>query len=180
MKSKFPKLATILINPLCVRSVVSSWWPHGLRPTRLLCTWVFPGKNGGVTCHPLQILMLHKSLKQWSVWGLCSIPPPPPNTVKWAHSRGTEVRPSPGLKPCSIPSVWPWKIHLIMPWGWPNQEGKPKKRGYLCTHSWFTLPYSKNYYNIVRQLYSNKNFFKERKTHLGSLSLTFPTCEMGL
>ena len=31
------------------RSVVSdSLWPHGLRPTRLLCLWDSPGKNTGV------------------------------------------------------------------------------------------------------------------------------------
>ena len=30
-------------------SVVSdSSWPHGLRPTRLLCPWYFPGKSAGV------------------------------------------------------------------------------------------------------------------------------------
>ena len=27
--------------------------PHGLRPTRLLCLWDFPGKNTGVGCHCL-------------------------------------------------------------------------------------------------------------------------------
>ena len=33
-------------------SVVSdSLWLHGLLPTRLLCPWVFPGKNTGVDCH---------------------------------------------------------------------------------------------------------------------------------
>ena len=25
--------------------------PHGLKPTRLLCPWDFPGKNTGVGCH---------------------------------------------------------------------------------------------------------------------------------
>ena len=35
-------------------SVVSnSSWPHGLRPTRLLCPWDFPGKSTGVGCHCL-------------------------------------------------------------------------------------------------------------------------------
>ena len=29
----------------------SSLWPHGLQPTRLLCSWNFPGKNAGVGCH---------------------------------------------------------------------------------------------------------------------------------
>ena len=41
------------------RSVVSnSWWPCGLKPTRLLCPWDFPGKSTGVGCHCL----LHLSL----------------------------------------------------------------------------------------------------------------------
>ena len=28
-------------------------WPHGLKPTRLLCPWHSPGKNTGVACHSL-------------------------------------------------------------------------------------------------------------------------------
>ena len=36
------------------RSVVSdSSRPHGLQPTRLLCSWDFPGKSTGVGCHGL-------------------------------------------------------------------------------------------------------------------------------
>ena len=27
--------------------------PHGLQPTRLLCPWISPGKNTGVSCHSL-------------------------------------------------------------------------------------------------------------------------------
>ena len=35
-------------------SVVSdSLWPHGLKPTRLLRPWDFPGKSTGVGCHCL-------------------------------------------------------------------------------------------------------------------------------
>ena len=35
-------------------SVMSnSSWPHGLRPTRLLCPWDFPGKRTRVGCHHL-------------------------------------------------------------------------------------------------------------------------------
>ena len=29
-------------------------WPHGLKPTRLLCPWNSPGKNTGVGCQSLQ------------------------------------------------------------------------------------------------------------------------------
>ena len=33
-------------------SVVSdSLWPHGLKPSRLLCPWDFPGKNTRMGCH---------------------------------------------------------------------------------------------------------------------------------
>ena len=36
----------------CVCSVASnSSWPRGLKPTRCLCPWDFPGKNTGVGCH---------------------------------------------------------------------------------------------------------------------------------
>ena len=36
------------------RSVMSDCsWPHGLKPTRLLCPWDFPGKSTGVGCHHL-------------------------------------------------------------------------------------------------------------------------------
>ena len=31
----------------------SSFWSHGLEPTRLLCPWDSPGKNTGVGCHAL-------------------------------------------------------------------------------------------------------------------------------
>ena len=36
---------------LAVLVVSDSWWPHGLEPTRLPCSWNFPGKNTGVGCH---------------------------------------------------------------------------------------------------------------------------------
>ena len=36
--------------------------PHGLRPTRLLSPWDFPGKSTGVGCHCLL----------WSIWGMNS------------------------------------------------------------------------------------------------------------
>ena len=36
----------------CVCSVVSdSLWPHGMYPTRLLCSWNFPGKTTEVGYH---------------------------------------------------------------------------------------------------------------------------------
>ena len=46
---------SIYLKLLCVScSVVStSFQPHGLWPTRLLCPWNFPDKNTGVGCHSL-------------------------------------------------------------------------------------------------------------------------------
>ena len=37
---------------MCTRSLshVQLLWPHGRKPTRLLCPWDFPGKNTGVGC----------------------------------------------------------------------------------------------------------------------------------
>ena len=32
---------------------VDPLWSHELRPTKLLCTWDFPGKNTGAGCHVL-------------------------------------------------------------------------------------------------------------------------------
>ena len=37
---------------VCSCSIVSnSLWPHGVKLTRLLCPWDFPGKNTAVGCH---------------------------------------------------------------------------------------------------------------------------------
>ena len=42
---------------------------------------------------------------------------------------------------------------------WPKWKGNSKKRGYMYTCSQFTLLHSRKWYNIVKQLYSNKFFF---------------------
>ena len=39
-------------------------------------------------------------------------------------------------------------------------EGNPKKRGSVYAYGWFTLLYSRNWRSSVKQLYSNKNLFK--------------------
>ena len=39
---------------------------------------------------------------------------------------------------------------------WPKWEGNWNKSGYKYTHGWFTLLYSRNQHNIVKQLNSNK------------------------
>jgi len=35
---------------VCVFSCSDSLWPYGLWPSRLICSWDFPGKNTGVGC----------------------------------------------------------------------------------------------------------------------------------
>ena len=60
---------------VCVCLVTSvmldSLRPHGLQPTRFLCSWDSPGKNSGVGCHAL----LQKSfLTQGSNWHLLHLP----------------------------------------------------------------------------------------------------------
>ena len=43
---------TVQLSVLHDCSVMSnSLWPHGLKPARLLCPWIFPGKNTGVGYH---------------------------------------------------------------------------------------------------------------------------------
>ena len=39
--------------PCCLVAVsgLTLLWPHGLQPTRLLCSWDFLGKKNGVGCH---------------------------------------------------------------------------------------------------------------------------------
>ena len=68
------------------RSVGSdSLRPHGLQPSRLLCPWMFPGKNTGVGCHfLLQGVFLNQGLNpclwhllHWQAYSLsflCSKP----------------------------------------------------------------------------------------------------------
>ena len=58
---------------------------------------------------------------------------------------------------------------------WPKWEGNPEKRGYMYTYSWFTLLYSINYHNIVKQLYANK-----KKMSLASYSKEFEHYSQGL
>ena len=41
--------------------------------------------------------------------------------------------------------------------------GMKSKRGYMNMCSWFILLYRRNEYNIIKQLYSNKNSFKKIK-----------------
>ena len=69
--------------------VSDSLRPHGLRPTRLLCPWNFPGKNTGVGCHfLLQGIFLTKGLNLGLLhWQAGSLPAEPlgktPEELEW-------------------------------------------------------------------------------------------------
>ena len=59
--------------------------PHGLYPTRFPCSWDFPGKNTGVSCHfLLQVIVLIQGLKLCLFcllhchWQASSLPIAPP------------------------------------------------------------------------------------------------------
>ena len=91
----------------------NSLWPHGLYPTRLLCSWHFPGKNSGVGCHfflqgilPTQGLnpsLLHctQVLYCRATWQVCNSLPwgPCPSTLMLNQTAHKET---------------PWPAHLWM------------------------------------------------------------------
>ena len=52
-----------LVTKLCLTVL----WPLGLQPTRLFCSWDFPGKNTGMGCH---FLFQKIVLNQGSILGL--------------------------------------------------------------------------------------------------------------
>ena len=47
--------------------------------------------------------------------------------------------------------------------GWRVWEGGPRGRGYMYTYSWFTMLYSRNKHNIVKQLFLKTNKYKLKK-----------------
>ena len=52
LRDHVPSFFLCLESESVSRSVVSdSLGPHGLQPTRLLCSWTSPGKSAGVGCH---------------------------------------------------------------------------------------------------------------------------------
>ena len=70
----------ILSYCLVTQSCLTLLWPHGLQPSRLLCSREFPGKNTGVDCHFL--LQGVFSTQGWKLhllhWPAASLPLSPP------------------------------------------------------------------------------------------------------
>ena len=62
------------------------------------------------------------------------------------HNRATELN-------------WIAQVTLLSALWWPKWNKNPKKRGYVYTYGWFTLLYSRNQHNTVKQLYTNKKIF---------------------
>ena len=56
--------------------------------------------------------------------------------------------------------------------------GRKYKRGYMYLYCWFTLLYSRGWYNILKQLYSNKNL--KRKILFLDFDLITFSCEYWL
>ena len=61
--------------PISPSVVSDSLWPHGLKPTRLLCPCIFPSQNIGVFCHfllqgifPTQGLYPHLLYYRWILY----------------------------------------------------------------------------------------------------------------
>ena len=53
------------VKEVLITQVSDTFRPHGLKPSRLLCPWDFPGKNPAVGCHalaPLQGIFLTQGL----------------------------------------------------------------------------------------------------------------------
>ena len=65
-----------------------SVWPHGLKPSRLLCPWDSPGKNTGVDCHALlqRIFLTQGPNLHLLLWWADSLPLAPPGKPLIVHS----------------------------------------------------------------------------------------------
>ena len=120
--------------------------PHGLKPTRLLHPWDFPGKSTGVGCHCLlHICMSHYNTKQKIIIGhrnytvLCNLTSLVAQTVKHLPTtRETWVRPlgreDPLEKEMATHScILAWKIP------WTEEPGRQQSMGsQRVRHDWAT------------------------------------------
>ena len=138
--------------------------PHRWQPTRLRCPWDSPGKNTGVGCHFLLQCMKVKSESQ--VAQSCPTPsnpmdcsPPGPSVHGIFQARALEW----GAILLCIKQIAnenllysTGKLYSVL---CGDLNGKEILKGgrYRHTYSQYTLLYNRNSYNIVKQLYSNKN-----------------------
>ena len=75
---------TVIVTIWRCSALCCSLQPHGLKPSSLLCPWVYPGKNTGVGCHfllqgILQTQGLTPHLLYWLVDSLALVSSGKPN-----------------------------------------------------------------------------------------------------
>ena len=100
----------------------------------------------------------------WSIAArlLCPWNSPGKNSGVGCYSTSPGGLPHPGIESALQADSFLYKIDNK--WGtqwWPIWEGNWRKRGYMCTWGWFTLPYSRKQHNIVKQL--NSNYEKKKR-----------------
>ena len=104
----------------CVLSQVDSLRPYGLWPTRLLCSWDFPGKNTGVGCH----LLLQENLPNPGIKPVCPVflaltltTEPPGKPYQNSESEMKSLS-------CVRLFATPWTVACQAPWsmGFSRQE----------------------------------------------------------
>ena len=120
--------------------------PRGREPACQCRRWkrhrFLPGlwrSAGGEHGNPLQYSCLEDSMDR-GAW--------------WATVHGS-VKSQTGLKQLSMHTC-----PLLNSLWWPKWEGNLKNSGYLYTWGWFPLLYSRNSYNILKQLYAKKKILK--------------------
>ena len=130
-ESSLTKKVLQVIWQACVLScsvMSDSLWPHGLKPTRLLCPWDSPGKNTRVGCHNLlqgiSLKGLNPSLLHhlhWQVSALLLVPPGKPQ-VTWGpgESQGMTCQRLSDKMEHSKASrryfIWPWNGCFSLKW----------------------------------------------------------------
>ena len=111
-----------------VKSVVSdSLQPHGLKPTRLLCPWDFPGKSTGVGCHCLLHSAAQLCPNLYDPMG-CSMPGFPVHHQLWElnqthiHQVGDAIQTSHPLSSTSHPAfnLFLFSNESILHTRWPK------------------------------------------------------------
>jgi len=100
--------------------------PHGLRSTRLLCPWDFPGKSTGVGCHRLQIMNPGRTQTYYPKH------PSSPGSVSphmpFPHNTHDSAEPSRVTQRLQL--FLPLEtIHVGLPLWVPRKEQEPEKKG---------------------------------------------------
>ena len=122
----------------------SSLQPHGLKPTRLRCSWDFPGKSTGVGCHCLLLIYAAAAKLLQSCLNLCDpidgSPPGSPvpgilqaRTLEWVA--------------ISFSNEWKWKVKVkslshvrLFATAWTAAHQAPPSLGFSRQEYWSEVP----------------------------------------